>query len=133
MGTQTVHQRRGHPALVLLLVVLQCIGTEIVTGPTGTLFFRMRQFVECQGSEPLSQPSATELDPCVSTALDTYYSYLQTYERIVTLLGLLMSGPLARFMDVAGPGKRELVMAASAICMALGDIWLYACGELRFV
>ena len=129
METQTIHQRRGHPAIILLFVALQCIGTEFVAGPTTTLLWNMTQFVECQGNELQLQPSAPELDSCVTTAFNTLQSNWQAYGRTILLLGLVASGPLARFMDVMGPSKRGLVMAASAIIMALGDIWLYVCGE----
>ena len=89
------------------------------------LFLDMRKFVECQGSE--SQP--TGFSPCETSAFATFHLGWEAYEQIMILLGLVMSGPLARFMDVMGPGKRGLVMAASGTFMALGELWLYMCSK----
>ena len=130
MGEHTVHQRRGHLATILLFVVLQSVGTQIGSVILVNLLLDMQKFIECQGSEPQPQsnPEVLGPNPCETLAIDKLLSSQQVYGRIEILFSLGMSIPLARYMDVMGPGKRGLVMAASATFMALGDIWLYICG-----
>ena len=125
MGIQVVQRLRGHPATILLFVALQCIGTTITTGPTASLIFKITSAACHEGAPPQSADDRS----CVAEEQGTFILNLWTYSTIMTILGLVMTGPLSMLTDMVGPGKRGLAMVLSAMLMAAGDIWLYMCCE----
>ena len=130
MGTQTVQRRMAHPALALLFLFLQSIGTEIATGSTTVLLYNVQNSVVCDFRNVQPEPSAS--DPC-PLSFGALNASRQTYDNIILLLSLLMAGPFARLMDIRGPGRRGHAMAVCATFMALGDVLLYICGALSSV
>ena len=83
-----------------------------------SLFFNISS-AACHEGVP---PHSADDPSCIAEAQGTS---LWTYFIIMTILGLVMAGPLSMLADMVGPGKRGLAMVLSAMLMAAGDIWLY--------
>lgn len=108
---------RGHPAIILVYAFLQSLGAGITVLPILFLFRDIAR-KRCQSLAP------SELDP--RDAETIYTPPVIVYFSVVSVLGLLVSGPFGKLVDAKG---RKAVMTVIGLLHCCGDIWLYMCGK----
>ena len=115
--TALTQPTRGHPATFLIYAFLQSLGAGLTVLPILFLFRDIAR-KRCQSLAP------PDLDPC--NAATIYTPPVIVYFSIVSILGLLVTGPFGKLVDAKG---RKAAMTAIGLLHCCGDIWLYLCGK----
>lgn len=113
-----VYTWRASPAAVLPLVLLQ----SLAFGLNGLPIFYTFRSIRC---EQFEGPFPPDIDVCRLPAVQKAYNIdIAIYTTILTVLGILLSGPYGTFSDVRG---RKRALAVACGFLTLGDFWLFIC------
>ncbi|TCD65514.1 solute carrier 46 [Steccherinum ochraceum] len=124
MSEPTTQPRPSGPGFLLLFVFVQSVAAGLSVLGTVELFHKIRHD-DCLQTVPIHIP---ETYPCDN--LPGYGPSVMVYYSVVAVLTVLVAGPYARLMDGKGRETVTMMMAASGLFNACGDIWLYLCASV---